>query len=317
MIIVNKMTENESDRCSRAMGCDGVRCIWDASKHKCAGWCKAHAEKWVPSLMAALDNVTDARHPALFTIDKLIFEGKKGAFIRGTKDNVQRLVVDQVPSKPFTKEDLESIEEEVSSTRDLLSDGKLNIQIAKLTICGLGGNPDEKVLEEWETHFTHIDLLEFTKFKGYAKRVITVERVSTMGMSANNYMVSMFDGKTEHITRDQASAVVSAALSDPRTKGTRLFFEFKMVIEGMSPQNIGDICSAFDVKDPSEIDMYKSVSGNGGRSYLIEPKMSGGGAHLSLDCGSFVVHWHTLAFLLFSLPRVGGGRASVDLVMNW
>lgn len=309
------MAQNEGERCSKAMGCDGVRCIWDAGKQKCTKWCRAHARKWVPSLLAALDNVTDPGFPALFTVDKLIFEGKNGAYLRGSKDNLYRLIVDESPANPFTTEDLKVIDEEVTSTSKLVSNGKLTICNAKLTVCGLAGNPSEEILSEWDSQFTYMDILEFTKFKGFHKRVLSVQKANSE--EKERYLTRMFSGVSEDLTRDKVIDLISTAMADPAIKGTRLLFEFKLVIQGMGSRESMDICSTFDVKDPSEVDMYKSVSSNSGRTYLMEPKMSGGGAHLSLDCGSFVVHWHTLGFLLFSVPSISGDCASVDLVMHW
>lgn len=318
------MTE-DGERCSKAMGCDGVRCIWDAGKQGCMKWCRAHAQKWVPSLMAALDGATTPIYPALFTVDKLIFENKKGAFVRGRREDIPSLIRDSQSSAAASPsaQDEGAMRDEIATTNSLLSDGKLHIVSAKFTICGLEGGPGEDVIADWESTISRVDLLDFAKFRGFSKRTLTVERSRDPLWSGEeyesdkNHVVRRADGTVQHVTRNEAAAIAVAALSDPSTSGTRVFYEFKLIIDHMSPQDTADICEAFDTQDPTGVELYKSVSGNGGRSYVVEQKMSGGGASLSLDCGSFVVHWHSLAFLLLSLPSVRGGRAYVDLVMNW
>lgn len=286
------------DRCSRAMGCDGVKCIWDASGKKCTKWCTAHAEKWVPSLISALDSVTDPQRSALFVIDKLIFENKHGAFVRGSKCDIHRLIEDM----PLTsQDDVEAKEQEMVSISRLVSNGMMHVVSAKINICGLVGDVDQKTIEEWEG--------KYSTFKPHPKtKNVTVEKPVGTG----EYVV--ISDKVSVMNREQTYKAVAAALSDPTVKGVCLFYEFKLLVEDVS---LHEMCEAFDAVDPSGEKMYKSVSGCDGKAYLLNPEVAGGGAHLSLDCGTQVVHWHNMTYMLFSMPHAHEGWACVDLVMKW
>lgn len=301
----------EDDRCSRAMGCDGVKCIWDAHGKGCSRWCKAHAQKWVPSVIKALHCAVDGKMPAMFTVDKLLFENKNGAFLRGDRctDTLRRLM------REASSEDPSALEGDVAETLKLLSSGRLVVQNAKVTVCGLCGKPPLELVTEWNNQFSHADLLQFVSYKGFSKKVTSVDKISLINGSNADYMVRMPDGRTGYVKEDRAAGILENALADPCMDGTRLIFEFKFAIGDIPPQEMVGICRSFDDKDPSGCDVYKSISGSAGRTHIIEPKVCGGGARFYLDCGEFVAGWHTMASLAFS--TFANGSATGDLVMLW
>lgn len=331
----------EELKCEASMSCgvgsgDGIKCIWDAGKKGCKKWCRAHADKWVPNLLIALDRFRDDKASMLLTIDKLMFENKRGAFIRGSKQDIPKLLRDcaqqgvgdpnskmmatqrtdiEPKTIQYTKEDELAIQEEIKATETQLSPARIEFAEAKLTVCGLAGNPPEDVVSDWETQFTHMDLLEFCNFRGYPKRVISLNRGAS-----GEYILRYPNGETRSVDKKTAITVIATALSEPYIKGTRLLFEFKLGMGGMDKNESLALMRSLETKDPSGELMFKSVNNSGNRSYMIEPKVTGGGAQLSLDCGTFVAHWHTLGYLVLTLPTAGlatSNRTSADLVMTW
>jgi anthranilate phosphoribosyltransferase len=119
-------------------------------------------------------------------------------------------------------------------------------------------------------------------------------------------------------TGDIASKCLSDLLSDEHLNGTHLAFEFSMRIEGVSQQELGDMLSTLDAEDPSGRAVVKCGTGGDARHYLFDScaNVSQGGAHLALDCGSFVAHWHSMASLMLSV-QPAESRVCAHLVMLW
>jgi hypothetical protein len=115
-------------------------------------------------------------------------------------------------------------------------------------------------------------------------------------------------------------------MSDKTLKGARMMFCFDILTSAWDLKDVVSACEAFDVKTPSGAHLFKCASGYGGRTFvyelgpsgcLVSQSCAGGGVHVSLDCGTFVAQWHTVAHMTASFPLVKDGRVTFKVVMLW
>lgn len=300
----------EAERCETSMGCGGEKCMWSASHHSCQEWCIHHAAEWAGSVTRAIKSAGDLQSPAMLMVDRLSMAGQKGMFVRC----VDKKVVDVLPRLVHDTE--ASNVDQIAA--DHLSKNKIETISMSVTICGLMGNPPQRVIDAWNSQCTSSDLLEFSKWMGFSKKCVAI---SLFG--GNTFMFRNPDGAYAQLDEKRTTEEIASIMGDKSLKGTRMMFSFEILT---SPWNFGDIvdaCEAFDVKSPGDVNLFRSASGFGGRTFVYEPgclksqSCVGGGVHVSLDCGEFVAQWHTVAHMTAHFPIMKGGKASFKVIMFW
>lgn len=325
----------QAPTCGEAMGCDGVKCIWEGGRRGCAKWCRAHAAKWIPSLLVAMKCAEDQTAPLAFSVDRLVYDGLRGLYIRSINGKNKAEVARRLVSDD--KDDKGTTEMEDAELAEMVSAGTVRAVSVTVTACGLYGNPPDSVVSEWESQYTPLDLLEFSKFKGYPKRLVRVGRSTNKIQTGkdNEYLVMEPDGVYREGSSKYAHDCILAIMSDPGLKGSRLIFQFNLQISDIPAADNTNACRVLDVPDASGKCSYRSVAGGVSRSYLmrhmtgsnpssssktgpaVEEDIRQGGAHISLDCGKFVAHWHTLAEMSLTIDSVYGTRMTADAVLFW
>lgn len=309
----------EDERCEKAMGCDGEKCVWSASRHSCQSWCTRHASQWADRVTKAIKCAGDRRSPALLIFDRLSMSGQKGMLVRrGEKqilEVIPRLVDCGDPSGPIPPSEIAEM------VTEYLSKSGISTMSLTVTACGLMGNPPQHVVDAWNSQYSCVDLLEFAKWMGYPKKSVSVS-----AFDANKFMFRDANGTYKQIDEKQACAEITSLMSDHALKGARMMFCFDILTTAWDLKEMVSACEAFDAKTPGGVNLFKNASGYGGRTFIYEPGVAcaaspqscaSGGVHVSLDCGSFVAQWHTVAHMTASFPMVRDGRATFKIVMLW
>lgn len=310
------MAKNPDDKCASAMGCDGEKCMWSASRHSCQTWCRDHASQWSAKVVQALKSAANPRAPAMLMVDRLSIAGCKGMFIRcGEKNLIEAvpLLVSEPPASLSRADTTDLIVEHLSSSK--ISEIKLTV-----TVCGLMGDPPQDVVDSWDSQYSCFDLLEFSRWRGFQKKCISISMYDE-----NKFLFRGPNGAYHQIDGSEAANEIAALMGDKSLKGTRILFSFDVMTTSWDLTSLISACEAFDVKTPGGASLFKSSSGYGGRTFICEPEpgclspksCASGGVHVSLNCGQFVAQWHTMVHMTASFPMMKDGKASFKVVMLW
>lgn len=299
----------DTNRCAGAMGCDGEKCMWAASRSSCQEWCAHHASAWAHQITAAIKAAGDHRFPAMLVVDRFSMVGQRGVFVRCVDGKIAD-VIPKLVEGGLSPEDTSEI------VTDHLSRSAIGTMSMSVTACGLAGDPPQHVVDAWNAQYSCVDLIEFAKWMGFSKKSVDVSLYD-----GNRFLFRNANGEYSQVDEARAVSEMAALLSDRSLKGTRMMFSFNILT---SAWDLGDIirtCEALDAKTPGGACLFRSASGYDGRTFVYEPGVSGcpagGGVHVSLDCGMFVAQWHTLAHMSASFPIAKDGRVSFRVVMLW
>jgi hypothetical protein len=293
--------EDDEERCSAEFGGACVRaCAWSGGAKKCANWCAAHAKEWAGVVTDILDRVEDETAPMALVVDYLMQSGRGPAvFARGP---TSRLFPDGLP-------------------KDSLSRGSILFASCRVSAVGLTGNPPDELCQRWRCGFCPADKLEFAKFEGYRKSVLTVFRAKSYGRKQTKEYSMLRNGDALLASAEEVKKALTVAMSSSNVKGTHLIFEFRMVVTGMEPSEIEAMTERLDEPDPTGRQLFRAISGGASRSYLFEPAsretVNQGGAHLSLEVGDSVAEWHSMASLLLTFDNLRKEQMCAELVMMW
>ena len=317
------MEEGGGDSCDRKMGCNGERCMWSATRDGCKGWCRFHSKEWANCVIKAIKASSDRESPALLVVDRLNISGEHGLFLRGDGENLKRLISE----KPD-----DVCESEIANVmREYVSMYGIKKMSLSVTACGLVGNPPDDVVCMWESQHTALDELEFSRWRGYGKRSISV-----LNTDDGRFLYRNASGEYACVGESEAALHIASIMGDKELKGTKLVFTFNVHTGGWDLDDVKRVCGAMDVKGPGGALLIRSVSGAMGRTFTYKPggtSVEGGeedspcaattstmlgGVHVSLDCGNFVAQWHTSVNMeaMFSTSN-GGGGAMFRAVMLW
>lgn len=296
--------------CPRKMGGRGQQCPWAATSSGCADWCRGVASEWASRVVRCVRAASDPERPALLAVDRLNATGARGTFLRGGDPAaVMKLVYGASVSPSDIKE----------CNIRYLSPHRLSGVSLNVTACGITSDAPDEVADAWGLQYSPIDLLEFAKWRGYAKRSVAV-----MHSEGDDFILRDCEGKHSTVKAGEAAAAIAALMSDPSVKGARLMYSFQAATHGFTPREMSAMGASLDVKCPDGRCALQTASGYGGRTFYYDPEIANqneaateiGGAHVSLDCGDFVAQWHTLAHLGISLPS-RGDKINFHAVMLW
>jgi hypothetical protein len=238
----------------------GVRCMWDATSKSgcCAGWCKAHADKWVKSVLAVLNA---APASSAIVLDFLCFSNLPGIFA-GSSDKIEMLLGTDAAfdARELSARRVESLRVGVGVAKG--SDAPACALFAKGT-----GKPDAYILTK--------------------------------------------DGAQTYIANAAECAdALSRALQD--VEDANMLFRFDASLGRWAPAEVRAMRGVLDILN------LKAVSETGKRAYLIRGDEScpAGSVHVSLDCGGFVAHWHSLDRCLVSVDTFTN-EIEISAAFSW
>jgi hypothetical protein len=318
--------EDDEERCSAEFGGACVRaCAWSGGAKKCANWCAAHAKEWAGVVTDILDRVEDETAPMALVVDYLMQSGRGPAvFARGP---TSRLFPDGLPKDSLSRGSILFARGPTSRLfpdglpKDSLSRGSILFASCRVSAVGLTGNPPDELCQRWRCGFCPADKLEFAKFEGYRKSVLTVFRAKSYGRKQTKEYSMLRNGDALLASAEEVKKALTVAMSSSNVKGTHLIFEFRMVVTGMEPSEIEAMTERLDEPDPTGRQLFRAISGGASRSYLFEPAsretVNQGGAHLSLEVGDSVAEWHSMASLLLTFDNLRKEQMCAELVMMW
>ena len=313
----------DAERCDGAMGCNGERCMWSASKSGCQDWCRYHAVRWAGCVAKAIRAVSDSNMAAMLMVDRLNFDERsiapaasRGCFTRGSPADVCELIWDDRGREEGSFAAVASFVETLPM-RERISSISLRV-----TACGLTGDPSDEELARWETSRRSTGDRYRSADGRHAEESVWIRKFSD-----DEFLITDRSGVFRRVDEASATAEIADVMSDRRLRGTRMIFSFDVSTVGWTPSDVRAAFAALEIVTPEGRPMIRSASGYGIRTFSYRPDIYGisgssalGGVHVALDCGDFIAQWHTFSHVEVDFPISAGSsdpKVAFRITMLW